>query len=62
LQLCPDDPYERRDRGYLLHQLDCPQVAVADYQFFIDQCPSDPSIEMIRTQVDKLRARVETHH
>ncbi|WP_342807464.1 tetratricopeptide repeat protein [Alteromonas sp. M12] len=28
IELCPDDPYERRDRGFLLHQLECPQVAI----------------------------------
>jgi len=42
VNLCPNDPYERRDRGFLLHQLDCTQVAIADYQYFIRKCLKFP--------------------
>ncbi|MCW8833250.1 MAG: tetratricopeptide repeat protein, partial [Colwellia sp.] len=31
LSLNPDDPHQRRDRGFLLHQLECFKVAVDDY-------------------------------
>lgn len=55
--LCPNDPYERRDRGLLLHQLDCPQLAVADYQYFIRQCPQDPAIPLLSAQVKQLEAQ-----
>lgn len=51
VELCPDDPYERRDRGFLLHQLECPQVAMADYQFFIRQCPQDPAAQLLKLQL-----------
>ncbi|MBU2880039.1 MULTISPECIES: SirB1 family protein [Alteromonadaceae] len=51
IELCPDDPYERRDRGFLLHQLECPQVAKADYQFFIKRCPQDPSAQLLKMQM-----------
>lgn len=51
IRLCPDDPYERRDRGFLLHELECPQVAKADYQFFIEQCPQDPSAQLLKLQM-----------
>lgn len=51
VSLAPDDPYERRDRGFLLHQLECPQVAKADYQFFISQCPKDPSAKLLKVQM-----------
>jgi regulator of sirC expression with transglutaminase-like and TPR domain len=51
IALCPEDPYERRDRGYLLHQLVCPQVALADYKFFILKCPLDPSAQLLKLQI-----------
>ncbi|MEP0356447.1 MAG: tetratricopeptide repeat protein [Paraglaciecola sp.] len=54
VQLCPNDPYERRDRGFLLHQLDCTQVAIADYQFFISQCPKDPATQLLQAQLQHL--------
>ncbi len=51
ISLCPDDPYERRDRGFLLAQLDCPQYARSDYQFFIKHCPHDPSAQLLKIQM-----------
>jgi regulator of sirC expression with transglutaminase-like and TPR domain len=54
VNLCPDDPYERRDRGFLLHQLDCTQVAIADYQYFIRQCPKDPANQLLQAQLQQL--------
>lgn len=51
LELSPDDPYERRDRGFLLHQLDCLPLAFKDYDFFIRQCPRDPVAEMLKMQM-----------
>lgn len=54
VQLCPNDPYERRDRGFLLHQLDCTQVAIADYQYFIRQCPKDPATQLLQAQLQQL--------
>jgi regulator of sirC expression with transglutaminase-like and TPR domain len=54
VELCPEDPYERRDRGFLLHQLECTQVAIADYQYFIRQCPKDPASELLEAQVRQL--------
>ena len=62
LSLCPDDPFEIRDRGFLLHQLDCPKVAAADYEFFVQRCPKDPSTEILRAQIQKLREKVVTQH
>lgn len=54
LVFVPDDPYEIRDRGFIYQQLDCHQVAVSDYQYFIDQCPDDPAAELLKTQVNAL--------
>lgn len=54
VNLCPNDPYERRDRGFLLHQLDCTQVAIADYQYFIRKCPKDPATQLLQVQLQQL--------
>ena len=54
LALNPNDPFERRDRGYLLHQLDCFKVAYDDYQYFVEQCPKDPAAQLLKLQLDKI--------
>lgn len=51
LELNPDDPYERRDRGYVLHQLECHQVANADYRYFIKRCPQDPAANLLKLKL-----------
>ncbi|CAM4119888.1 tetratricopeptide repeat protein [Pseudoalteromonas ostreae] len=62
MELIGDDPYERRDRGYLLNQLDCPKMARDDLQFFIDECPDDPAIDIIQHQLEELEDNHKTHH
>ncbi|KFZ28636.1 hypothetical protein IDAT_07755 [Pseudidiomarina atlantica] len=52
LTVLPDDPYEIRDRGYILEELDCNHVAVDDYQYFVEQCPDDPSAQLLRLQLE----------
>jgi regulator of sirC expression with transglutaminase-like and TPR domain len=59
IELCPDDPYERRDRGFLLQQLECPQVAKADYLYFIKRCPEDPSAHLLKLQMRHLESIVQ---
>ena len=54
IALRPDDPFERRDRGFLLHQLDCFKVAYDDYQYFVDKCPKDPAAQLLKMQLDKI--------
>ncbi|MDU0355547.1 tetratricopeptide repeat protein [Paraglaciecola aquimarina] len=56
--LCPNNPYERRDRGFLLHKLDCTQVAIADYQYFIRKCPKDPCAEVLQVQLEQLNEQL----
>ena len=51
IHLCPNNPYERRDRGGWLHELECPQLAIVDYQYFIRQCPQDPAASLLAQQV-----------
>ena len=62
LTFVPDDPYEIRDRGFIYQQLDCHQVALSDYQYFIDQCPDDPAAELLKNQVSKMSDTQVTLH
>jgi regulator of sirC expression with transglutaminase-like and TPR domain len=55
LALHPDDPIERRDRGFLLHQLDCFKVAFDDYRYFVEQCPQDPAAQLLKLQLDNIK-------
>lgn len=50
----PDDPYEIRDRGMILASLECYQAAVDDLNYFIDQCPDDPSAMMLKMEMPAL--------
>ncbi|MBT42401.1 MAG: hypothetical protein CMF12_07730 [Idiomarina sp.] len=62
LTLQPDDPYEIRDRGYLYEELGCQHVAVDDYQYFVDQCPDDPSAEIIKLQLESYSGPQDVFH
>ena len=62
IQTTPDDPYQRRDRGFLLHQLDCFNLARDDFEFFIDQCPEDPAAQMLKLQLEDFEGSVHTVH
>ena len=62
LTFVPDDPYEIRDRGFIYQQLDCHQVAAADYQYFIDQCPDDPASELLKSQVNVMNEKTVIVH
>ncbi|XQW86152.1 tetratricopeptide repeat protein [Thalassotalea piscium] len=62
LSMRPDDPFERRDRGYLLHQLDCFNVAYDDYQYFVDQCPKDPAAQLLKLQLDNISVKDTVLH
>lgn len=62
LALTPDDPLQRRDRGYLLHQLDCFNVAVDDYRYFVEQCPKDPAAKLLKLQLDKINIQETVLH
>ncbi|MFT6897448.1 MAG: regulator of sirC expression with transglutaminase-like and TPR domain [Paraglaciecola sp.] len=62
IDLCPNNPYERRDRGILLHELHCPQLAIADYQYFIRQCPKDPAATLLEMQVRNMEVNSPVMH
>ena len=57
-----DDPYERRDRGYLLKNINCSQMAREDLEFFISECPDDPAIELIQHQLEEMENTINTIH
>jgi regulator of sirC expression with transglutaminase-like and TPR domain len=62
LELEPDEPYEIRDRGFLLQQLDCKKLASEDFAYFIEQCPDDPITRVLKAQVEELGDANDTIH
>lgn len=62
LAMRPDDPFERRDRGFLLHQLDCFKVACDDYRYFVEQCPQDPAAQLLKIQLDNINTNNTVLH
>ena len=52
--LTDGDPYELRDRGYLLQNLNCDELAVKDFEKFMEECPDDPSIEVLQSQIEEM--------
>lgn len=62
MQTTPDDPYQRRDRGFVLHQLDCFEHARNDFEFFIDQCPEDPAAQLLKMQLEEFDGPQNTVH
>ncbi|TKB44147.1 tetratricopeptide repeat protein [Thalassotalea mangrovi] len=59
LAMTPDDPYQRRDRGFLLQQMDCFKVAYDDYRYFVESCPQDPAAKILQLQLDQI-AQMDT--
>lgn len=62
LSINPEDPLQRRDRGFLLHQLDCFKVAVDDYRYFVEKCPKDPAAQLLKIQLDNITLSEPTFH
>lgn len=62
MELLPEDPYERRDRGLVLSQLDCEQWAKDDLDYFVKACPNDPMAMFIRLQLEEQKHIVATIH
>lgn len=62
LELEPGEPYEIRDRGFLLQQLDCKKLASDDFAYFIEQCPDDPISRVLKAQIEKLAVVDDTIH
>jgi len=62
LALKPDDPLERRDRGFLLQQLDCFKVAYDDYRYFVESCPKDPAAKLLKLQLEHIEVSEAVLH
>lgn len=62
MEMLPEDPYERRDRGIVLQQLDCEQWAKEDLKYFIKACPNDPMASFFKMQLEEQVLPVHTIH
>ncbi len=62
MALLPEDPYERRDRGIVLQQLECDHVAKDDLKYFIKACPNDPMATIFKTQLEEQVLPYHTIH
>ncbi len=60
ITMAPDDPFEIRDRGLIYQQLECTCAAKKDLEYFIEQCPDDPSVFLIKEQVRLLKQQYPT--
>lgn len=56
LRLDPEDAFEVRDRGFLFQQLDCFQLACNDFAFFIEECPDDPIVNLLKQQIKQMNS------
>lgn len=62
MAILPEDPYERRDRGIVLQQLDCDQAATDDIKYFLKACPNDPMAAFFRSQLEEQVLPIHTIH
>ncbi|AAU37797.1 SirB1 family protein [[Mannheimia] succiniciproducens] len=62
LRYHPEDPYEIRDRGLVLAQMGCYQAAAEDLQYFVDQCPQDPTSFLLTAQLAELKDHFSELH
>ena len=62
MDLLPEDPYERRDRGLVLQYLDCGQWAKDDLDYFLKACPNDPMAMFIKLQIEEVSGLEKTIH
>lgn len=60
LRIDPDDAYEVRDRGFIFQQLDCFKLASTDFEYFIEQCPEDPIVGLLKQQVKQMNIETFT--
>lgn len=55
LQINPDLHTEYRDRGFLLHSLECHHAALGDFQHYLKLQPDAPDIDSVRDLVIELQ-------
>jgi regulator of sirC expression with transglutaminase-like and TPR domain len=57
VELMPDEPAERRDRGYLLWRMGHPTAALEDMRYYLEHTPaSAPDRDTISEVASRLRA------
>ena len=54
--LLPDEIAERRDRGLVFANLDCPQAALNDIEAYLAECPNAPDAHLLLQRLPHLRA------
>ncbi|TCK01964.1 regulator of sirC expression with transglutaminase-like and TPR domain [Volucribacter psittacicida] len=58
----PDDPYEIRDRGLVLANMQCIDAAIADLDYFVEKCPDDPTAVLLVAQLAELKQHNDVLH
>lgn len=54
LAIKSDDPYVIRDRGLIYVQLECDYLALHDLNEFVECCPDDPIVDVVKMQMQSL--------
>lgn len=49
-----------RDRGLVLAQIGAYQAAIDDLQYYVRECPQDPSAVLIKSQLEELKSEVSS--
>lgn len=62
LDILPNDPQQRMERGFVLQQLECFKGASDDFSFFIDNCPDDPNSDVLKIHVKALEQQTNIYH
>jgi len=62
LRIDPNDAFEVRDRGFLFQQLDCLSLACSDFEFFIEQHPKDPMVNILQKQIQSMNFEAQVIH
>lgn len=62
LDISPDDPQQRMERGFVLQQLECFKGASDDFSFFIENCPDDPNSDVLKMHMKVLELQNNTYH
>ncbi|MFQ6372174.1 tetratricopeptide repeat protein [Shewanella sp. YIC-542] len=58
----PDDLNLHRERAFIAQQLGAIKVASADLQYFIDNNPHDPIVELVKMQLQELGEEQQVFH
>ncbi|MBE2894907.1 SirB1 family protein [Spirabiliibacterium falconis] len=62
MQRYPENPYELLDRGVVLANLGCTQLARDDFNNFVKKCPEDPNSQVLRDKISQLEQISHIYH